>query len=191
MGEGQHDSVTVTFRDQDGTTRLQGELFGENGLTALPVSVATKTLTDAQVKALPTTAVTLLAAPGTGFALVPIHATVRLAWAVDYTNIDAAARLFINVGSSEILARLDEAVLGAISNLLAGGEDANALMPAVGFAPASASPVPFNGSSGFFDGDIENRTLNISATNAAAGDFTGGDAANVLKVTLLYYTVTF
>lgn len=156
------------------------------------VNVATKTLTNAEVLALPhPTPVEIVAAPGAGFALVPIHATLRLTWVADYTNIQATAGVGLKIGTNSALGPIHEdAPAGSVTNLLAGGEAASAFLPSLALGPSAAND-PVLASSGLFDGDIANKAIFLTATNAASSDFTGGDAGNSLKVTLLYYVVTF
>lgn len=150
-----------------------------------PVLVATKNINNAQIKALRQTPIELVAAPGEGFALVPLHAAARLTWVADYGGIDADSQIRINLGSFQgILGGLDQTAFG-VSNLLANGEAVTAWFPMrVGTASSFST-----GFADFFDGDIEDKNLSISAANAA--DFTDGDAGNSLKVTILYYVVTF
>jgi hypothetical protein len=149
--------------------------------------MATKTLTNAQVLALPTTAITLVAAPGAGFALVPLHATLRLTWAADYTGIDAGAVLFVSGGSGRSLGILSETVFGDVSGLLAFGEDATAWLPPLALSTSAGNSV--RGSSGNQDSLTEDTPIKLDTDNVL--DFGGGDAGNSLKVTLLYYVVTF
>jgi len=178
-------ATPAQFFDTNGELRLDGSLVGGGGATA--VLVATKVLTNAQVKALAhPTAVEIVAAPGSGFALMPIHATARLTWVADYTNIDSSSNVAIKLGSSSILGQLDE-TSGGVSQLLADGEDASGIFPPLALTQQSLA----EGVSGYVDGDIENKAVSIVADNILAGDFTGGNAGNSLKVTLLYYLVTF
>lgn len=152
-----------------------------------PVLVATKTLTDEEIKALPhPTPITVLPGQGAGTMIVPLHATLRLTWAADYTNIDSGASMAIKVGTTLALGRFLESRF-SVDSLLAGGEDASGWMPP--YATSLESPV--TGVSGIFDGDSENQPVTLEATNGVASDFMGGHADNELKTTLLYYVVTF
>lgn len=153
------------------------------------ISTVVVTLTDAQVKALPTTAVQILAAPGVGLLTVPLHVTLRLTWVADYTNIAATALLLVENGTNASTCNLDESVGGSVSLLLASGEASTAWLPAQATAPAAAGNFVL-GEAGMLDGDVWNKAVSVRATNAASGDFTGGNAGNALKITLAYYTVT-
>lgn len=156
-----------------------------------PVASVTKTLTNAQVLALPTTAVQILAAPGASNIVVPLHATLRLAWTADYTGIDAASTIFLESGVGIATARIDNVVANSVNGLLAGGgpDGTVAWLPAIAFVPASATNVVLSSWSSNYDSDVANKAISIAATNAA--NYTGGHAANTLTVTLLYYIVTF
>lgn len=127
-------------------------------------------LTNAQILALPTTPITLVEAiPGAiivphmiGFLLSP--------WVADYTNIDGAANLDININSVFTPATF---VPGAI---LAQGA-ATVIWCNYGreydFLP---NPIA----------DLMNFPLVLSADNAAAGNFTGGNATQILTVQAFY-----
>ena len=170
-------------------------ISGGGGGGASAVSVATVTLTNAQVLALPTTAVQLVAAPGAGKLLVPIHATLHLTWVADYTNIDAAASVSVRYGTRigliAAVGSLNEAssaVTSGVTGLLAEGNAVSAHLPNLGYKSTVGSNV--EGFSGQDDALAVNMALVLAVANGAAGAFTGGDAGNSLKVTLLYYTVT-
>ena len=147
------------------------------------------TLTNAQLLALPTTAVQVVAAPGAGKVIVPMLCWTHLTWVADYTNIDPAAGVGIQYGTANTsaLAPLAESVNGQVSNLLADGASNSSFMGVKNFVNVTTGLV--SGVGAFVDDPTPtNAALSIYATNAAAGDFTGGNAGNSLKV-WLYYTV--
>lgn len=142
-----------------------------------PISYATVTLTDAQVKALPTTGIQIVASPGAGKHLLVVGVSLYLDWTADYTNIDPTAVISLNFGTTSNVAggRLIEGE-GDVTRMLAPGEDA------LGFLVQEYKAL---------DADqAVNLGLNLKATNGAAGDFTGGNAANTLKVQVWFVTVT-
>lgn len=129
-------------------------------------------LTNAQILTLPTVAVAIAApaAPGAGFFILPIMAWVRInATAGAYTNVDAAAGIRVRTvtGVITLLETEDKPTLfnAASSNaLIAGAGDSGAGILA----------------------SFENRALEILAPNGAAGNFTGGNAANSGSVRVLW-----
>jgi hypothetical protein len=146
-------------------------------------------LTNAQIKALPTTAVEILPAPGVGKCVFPLFAMLHMHWAADYTNIDASAEMLIKNGNQALLSSWSQTVASAVSSLLAGGGPDGTWAWAV-LIGNIASSVTF-GASGPYDSDIANLPLLISATNGGAGDFTGGNVANELEVTVQYLLVEY
>lgn len=151
------------------------------------VRVATVTLTDAQIKALPTTPITVLAAPGANKIVFPLAAWYRLEWHADYSDINGACALHLKVGTSEVLIPIDNSLgFMTVNNLLADGESASAWVGSYhGTDIVSGNPY---GVSGYTDGDIVNKSILFSATNGGS-DFTGGHASNTLKVTVYYMIV--
>ena len=144
--------------------------------TSVAVKSATVTLTDAQIKALPTTQVGIVAAPGAGKVLFPVQwLIVADTRAGAYTNLDAAisgpnlgwpsepAQLFSAAASAVILTTVANKI-SAWENLADSGGDNL--------------------------GNLEDQPLVIGIGNGASGNLTGGNAANSLQVTVFYLEVS-
>lgn len=163
---------------------------GTGSASGAAILKAEVTLTDAQVKALPTTAFTLVAAPGLGFTIVPLMVYLNSKFVAGaYTNINANSSMQVDlpVGStwSNYLANDSGASLTYLSTFLGASsgrvvfreyQDVSTTSP--GWGPLVYPP----GST------FENGALQLKVDNGGSGDFTGGNAANGLKV-VTYYTV--
>jgi hypothetical protein len=148
----------------------------------------TVTLTDAQVKALPTTPVEIVPAPGSGRAILYVSGIIlNDTSANEYTNIDAAAfiRCAIDNASASVV------VNGNALQLLLDDDDPHyAFLPAADGVDAVSADVGVVASDAYgFTDDIDNIPLSLLAGNGAAGDWTGGDAANWMRVTVFYAVV--
>ena len=159
----------------------------EAGTSEVSVLKTTTTLTDAQVKALPTTSVTVVAAPGVGSAITPLFAHLHCAATADYTNIDANCILELNNGGA--VGYLDQTLVSSVSGLLAPGDPADPQNAFVSTTQRQRGTTVTAGFSSFYDSDIDNKPLILKVTNGGAGNFTGGNAANVLTVTTYYVVV--
>lgn len=138
----------------------------------------TVTLTDAQIKTLPTSFVTIVPGqPGKVISFVSgsiyLNATVQ-----DYTNVDATACFFIQYGDFE--------------------NDCSSLVPFDGNSLfANVTPLTkvtsngdypnFSESKSLVAGNIENEDLKICASNLS--NFTLGDSANTMKVSVNYLII--
>lgn len=147
----------------------------------------TVTLTDAQIKALPTTGIQIVAAPGANKMIDATHYYVHSSIVDPYTNIDAEADLvfyyesgfFIHAGipndSAESLTHLSDTLGLSLlvrvwrSESFAGAEPAYENLP---------NPVD--------DSSRNNKPITLQADNQGDGNFTDGNAANTLRVTALY-----
>lgn len=144
------------------------------------------TFTDAQIKALPTVPQTVIAAPGAGRAIFAMPALVQpclvslsLDWTADYTNIDAALTIGFALTGGLVYCDLLNA---ASKQFLAWGADV--------MWQISPADVQATGSDIQNWTDFENKPLVLNIKNGAAGNLTGGNAANVLKVTVFYCIVS-
>src|SRR6266508_3161660 len=160
----------------DGLTQLAAGMYLQRAIV---------TLTDAQIKALPTTSVEIVAAPGAGKAIFPLAAWFRLNWFADYENIASSSLLTVQAGIQfgALFALLDN-VNSDVDVLLASGGPAgtNAWLPLASRASGSLSI----GIAGFNDAVIENLPLLFQCANGGEGPLTGGHANNTLKVTVYY-----
>ena len=152
-------------------------------------------LTDAQIKALPTTPVTLISAPGSGIRIRPI------AWSLladcsagAYTNINttyADVHLLIGtdyVGYGPVNDSTTTPALTLLSSLFGSATDR--------MFDSAIPPQQANGgytqTINFFNrNQQENAALQIAIDNNGSGAFTGGHAANTLTVITYCVLETF
>lgn len=146
----------------------------------------TVTLTDAQIKALPTTPVQIVAAPGDGRVLIFHSAVLVSNWsdANKYTNIAGSGvrELAVYYGAEfENASTKNPSVLNAfffgVPATMArlkpySPSDTDLMVMSLVHVDAAES--------------MYNQPFNLYCYNGASGNFTGGDAANTLKVTVFY-----
>lgn len=150
---------------------------------------AVVTLTDAQIKALPSTPVQVIAAV-TGKILFPVAAFLRSKWTADYSNIHSQSQIQFRLGGTDILNPLYQEQGSNVSALLAGGgpDGVN------GWTAATSRSLPpgpvMGGLAGAYDSDVAGLPLSIQIENNGAGDLTGGNAANALTVVVAYLEIS-
>lgn len=153
---------------------------------AVTLYQATVSLTDAQIKALPTTPVEIVAAPGAGKMLSFVTAVLVLDnTAGVYSNVEAGANCRLTIGDFQA------SIWGDWSWLLTDGSEVGVVtIPGVigtlGVgAVDSADDISLAGNSDYLSA-VENQPLRFQFANAGSGALTGGHAANTLKVTVWY-----
>lgn len=191
IDEVKYNNILITDIDFDGTAMNSQDDF-ETGMEAMfpglagggtsLVLSATVELTDAQIKALPSERVEIVPAPATGKALLYITSFFQINTSAGaYTNVDADGRIYIDYGGE--LASLP-AILPSGANLRTW-----VLPPASQFGQNPSVLSTFNSVNIARSTGIDETPLYIKIDNNGAGDFTGGNAANTLKVTVYYVVV--
>jgi hypothetical protein len=146
---------------------------------------ATVTLTDAQIKALPTTGVEVVAAPGVGKGLICQSAVIHTNFAVAYTaDADSSIGICRPDGFPASFQLVAQSLLQATGELYT-------LLPGV-TTPGAAVEGDFAGyayvTESLTKTAIENKGLVVANFLTSSSDYTGGDAANTMTVTV-YYSV--
>jgi hypothetical protein len=159
------------------------------GGTSVVTKAATVTRTDAQIKALPSAAVQLVAAQGANKIIMPLWVAIRCDTSANgYTNINAGASLAVGANSTNtLLSQLIESVAGSgkVSQLLAAFTDELVVLVPIFLTPSATIEV-----TGAVDvSAFANAPLSLFVANGGSGNFTGGDAANTMGISVAYTVI--
>lgn len=182
------------FSAEESDTDASGDITVSGG----GLEVATVTLTNTQIKALPTTPVQLVAAPGVGSFLHYIGGVAVLNnTAGVYGNVDAGGGNFagLTIKSDGTVTKWIHSIFGDLSWGLTDGSApvVLSLAPYADMYTALTAGVggsyhaPLDGWPDYLT-EIENRAMIAVMSNS--GNLTGGHAANTLKVTVFYSVVS-
>ncbi len=169
--------------------QLLGTAGSSQLITSPPVTVL-----NADIKAMPTTPMQILASPGAGLVNVPTQIILTSNFAAPYTNINATSAYL-------------SAIYQATSNLWSGylADDSTASVPLTHFSAFFGVTTRRRVQLGpFFDTsdaalewgtlgvpvDLNNDSaLMLTIVNGGSGDLTGGDPTNTLSVVTQYLTL--
>lgn len=157
---------SILYKGADGIVR-RTNISSESSAGYLVL--AEVTLTDAEIKALPTTPIELVAAAGAGkiIKIIDITAVQKIVSGGSYTNV--------NTGSYLTLIN-DNNVFGLSASPLEEGSGD-------WFSPGVTNY------QGYYETTMENMPVMLAVNNSGGGNFTGGNAANTLKINVYYVVV--
>lgn len=150
-------------------------------IAAPEIQVARTVLTNAQIKALPTTSIKLLDRPTSGSVIMPMLALCVFrpeAGAFGYTNLDPAATMSMDL--FDFLGDFDTGLPNAGSLLSLNSPAFVRVQP---LQSADTSSTRVNGVK-LLATDVE---IFVDIDNGAAGNLTGGHANNTLTIDIFFY----
>jgi hypothetical protein len=196
------DVASGRYKVGDGFSRWSDlEYTGGGGGGASAVQSAIVEIPHADILTLPTSFVEILPATEIyGYAAVPTEIFVPVAvnlyfdiQAGAYSNVAATCEFAISFGSD---GSLDWSP--AVTHFNMGSPLENARLrlsqiPSLLFVVAGGpgSPARNDGFNGMLDNNLQDNAIILRCSNAASGNFTGGDSANTITAELLYTTKAF
>ena len=181
-------SALVSLRPAVG--RLEAQASGR-------LLVASRVLSNAQILALPTTPITVVSAPGAGKRIVLVEADLVGSFSAGaYADVDPdLAVIALNLSPQEF--RLSSAIandssttppIAYLDDFLGTASIMHAVIAPFSYAVLEGDWGNLSRPEAMTTAST-NVALQILAENNGAGDFTGGNAANTLTVTVLYAVI--
>lgn len=170
-------NVVATFTKTAADGEVSAVLDTAVAVTEDTVAVkkATVTLTDAQIKAWPTTPVLVVPAQGAGTVIFPHSMTWDITSTGAYTNLSADRVVDIRLGTALVNRIEGSGDKSNIGNVLTSGDDEFWFKePLVGDLSQAAT------------GEFENLGCYVYLGNSSSGNLTGGAAGNELVITINY-----
>lgn len=150
---------------------------GNGGGTLLQ---ATATLTDAQIKALPTTPFQIIAAPGMGKMVNVISCIAHIdTLAAEYTNVEETAYMLLGTGNL-----VEDLSTYTLPGFFQYAAKTTAVIGGVSYLKSGSTIII---SEFGYTSNFENSSCVLILQNSV--DLTGGDSANTLKITVNYLIV--
>jgi hypothetical protein len=154
-----------------------------------------KSLTNNDIKALPSTGITIVAAPGAGYRIKVLSATLTSDFsAAAYTNVNTTyAALTIEASGGQWLAApiandsTSTPALTSLTTFMGAADYMVDLLPGYEkvypLAAAAGWTIPWVG---YTPTHFDNVLVRVKMDNNGSGALTGGNAANTLKITMTY-----
>lgn len=183
-------SPTVTDLDGTNDPGLSSKYSRGDHKHGINLFESTIVLTNAQIKALPTTPLVLVAAPGAGIAYVPISINLHSDFTAGaYTNVNADSYLGAYIGDwfSNFIGNDSSIPITFLSDFLSALE----LYVQLVSYTFSQQIVNWGNLAFNFGPNMANNPIGLYFENNGSGNLTGGNAANTLTVTTFYFEMSF
>lgn len=159
----------------------------------IPVWRSQVVIANTAVKALPTTGVEVIPAPGSGKRIILITGIVDSESSGAYTNIDAAGYAQLKLSGGGLVSNRvanDATTIPACDQLTTFLTAARSICALVPLTQIPTSVTNSQGNAAVTQGSGDNESVKLHIVNGASGNLTGGNSANTITVTLFYQVYT-